>query len=260
MVSTARRASACAIIFLATVVVLTGIFLRASKTAPYDDAIELQSTQDRTITPAGKLILDSSNGLPAVAPLTMNFVRTPDTSGPGGKGRYLIAVNSGWGEQVNSKGKGNQSLSVIDLNKTPDPQVVETVYFPSPQSANVGLAFDPTKQPDGTYRFFVSGGFENKVWILSYDPAMARPIAPMNEPDKPMNAPFVDINALTENAPSPHYNGNAAAIYPTGIALSPDGQTLYTANNLGDTLGIVTDLRDSRRLSRIGLEIGRAHV
>ena len=60
-------------------------------------------SQSRVITPAGKLILDAANGLPAVAPLTMNFVRTPDNAGPNGKGRYLIAVNSGWGEQINSR-------------------------------------------------------------------------------------------------------------------------------------------------------------
>src|SRR5436309_5495343 len=50
-------------------------------------------SQSRIITPAGRLIVDAANGLPAVAPLTMNFVRTPDASGPDGRGRYLIAVN-----------------------------------------------------------------------------------------------------------------------------------------------------------------------
>jgi YVTN family beta-propeller protein len=209
--------------------------------------------QDRTITPAGKLVLDASNGLAAIAPLTMNFVRTPDNFGPDKKGRYLLAVNSGWGMQVNSRGRQNQSLSVIDLNKKPDPQVVQTVYFPSPQSANVGIAFDQTKQPDGKFRFFVSGGFENKIWILSYDPAGAVPIAPINEPDKPLEAPFVDVSAFAENAPSPNYNSGTAAVYPTGIALSPDARTLYTANNLGDTLGIISDLRDQRRIERIKL-------
>jgi len=210
-------------------------------------------SQSRIITPAGKLILDATNGLPAVAPLTMNFVRTPDTAGPNGKGRYLIAVNSGWGEQFNSRGHQNQSLSVIDLNALPDPKVVQTVYFPSPQSANVGLAFETTKQPDGRYRFFVSGGYENRVWILSYDPAAALPIAPKNEPDKAIETPFVDISAMAANAPSPNYNGNVAAVYPTGIALSPDGETLYTANDLGDTLGVVSDLPDMRRVDRVSL-------
>ena len=218
-----------------------------------DSEIAATTHQDRKITPAGKLIIDASNGLPAVAPLTMNFVRTPDNLGPGGRGRYLLAVNSGWGMQMNSRGKQNQSISVIDLNKKPDPQVVQTVYFPSPQSANVGLVFDPAKQPNGKYRFYASGGYENKVWILSFDPTAAQPVSPQNEPDKLLDAPFVDVAAFVENAPSPYYNNNVAAVYPAGIALSPDGQTLFAANNLADSLGIISDLRATRHIERVSL-------
>ena len=214
--------------------------------------------QDRTLTPAGKLILDAANGLPAVAPLTMNFVRTPDANGPDGKGRYLIAVNSGWGIQINSRGRGNQSLSIIDLNKTPEPQVIQNIWFPGPQSANVGLVFDNNVQRDGRYRFFVSGGFENKVWILSYDPKASQPISPKNEPDRPIDAPFVDISGAAENAPSPNYNNSVAAVYPVGIALSPDGESLYTANNLSDSLAVVSDLRDTRKIRRISLDRPRS--
>lgn len=233
---------------LATVAV--PIVYRLSVEADTSPAVDTQ--QDRSITPAGKLITDVSNGLPAIAPLTMNFVRTPDANGPDGKGRYLIAVNSGWGIQQNSRSPGNQTLSIIDLNKTPEPQVVQNVWFPAPQSANVGIAFD-SKPQNGRYRFYVSGGFENKVWMLSYDPAAPLPISPANQPDKPLEAPFIDITAAAEYAPAPNYNSNVAAVYPTGIALSADGQTLYTANNLGDSLAIISDLRDSRKIERVDL-------
>jgi YVTN family beta-propeller protein len=188
----------------------------------------------------------------------MNFVRTPDANGPDGKGRYLIAVNSGWGIQINSRGRGNQSLSIIDLNKTPEPQVIQNIWFPGPQSANVGLVFDNNVQRDGRYRFFVSGGFENKVWILSYDPKASQPISPKNEPDRPIDAPFVDISGAAENAPSPNYNNSVAAVYPVGIALSPDGESLYTANNLSDSLAVVSDLRDTRKIRRISLDRPRS--
>ena len=235
---------------LATVAV--PVIYRLSVEADTSPVVETQ--QDRTITPAGKLIIDASNGLPAVAPLTMNFIRTPDRNGPDGKGRYLIAVNSGWGTQLNSRSRGNQTLSVIDLNKTPEPQVTQTIWFPAPQSANVGIAFDNKAQPDGRFRLYVSGGFENKIWILSYDPAGAQPILPANQPDKPLEAPFIDIAAAAENAPSPNYNANVAAVYPAGITLSPDGQTLYTANNLGDTLAVISDLRAARSIQRIKLQ------
>ena len=208
---------------------------------------------ERPQTPAGRLVFDLTTNLPAVAPLTVNFVRSPDKTGNDGKGRYLVAVNSGYGLQVNSKSKAQQTLSVIDLDLRPEPKVIQNVYFPSPQSANVGLVFNKNVRPDGTFQLYLSGGFENKIWILGFDPAAGAPLAPSNKPDERFDAPFIDVSAFVENAPSPNYNNNVAAVYPTGLGLSPDGETLFVANNLGDTLGVVSDLRDSRRLRRVDL-------
>lgn len=218
-----------------------------------DEAIAADTQNDR-LKPAGKLITDASTNKPAVAPLTMNFVRTPDKTGPDGKGRFLIAVNSGFGLNFNSRSKAQQTLSVIDLNIKPEPKVVQNVYFPAPQSANFGLSFDERAKDNGTYNLYLSGGFENKIWILGFDPKSEQPLSPKNQPDQKFDAPFIDVSAFTENAPSPNYNDNTAAVYPTGIALSPEGETLYSANNLGDTLGIVSDLRDARKLTRIALQ------
>src|SRR5207237_531605 len=36
--------------------------------------------------------------------------------------------------------------------------------------------------------------------------------------------------------------------------LSPDGNTLFVANNLSDNLGVISDLRDARRISRLPLQ------
>ena len=204
--------------------------------------------------PAGKLIIDAETNLPAVAPLTMNFVRTPDATGPDGRGRFLIAVNSGYGIDTTSKSKHQQTLSVIDLNLRPEPKVVQNIYFPSPQSANVGLAFSRSTGSDGKYRMYVSGGFENKIWILGFDPTKPQPLTPVNKPDVRFESQFIDVTAFADSAPSPNYNKDTAAVYPTGIALSPDGETLYVANNLGDSLGIVSDLRNARRIDRISLQ------
>jgi len=209
--------------------------------------------QTRTISPAGRLVIDSETGLAAVTPLTFNFVRTPDTDGPDGKGRFLIAVNSGYGLTFNSKSNNNQTLSVIDLNREPEPQVIQHVYFPSPQSANFGLVFEPRPQPGGKFNLYVAGGFENKIWILAFDPKAAKPLAPANAPDAELKAPSIDVAAFAEFAPNPNYNGNVAAVYPTGIDLAPDGNTLFVANNLGDSLGVVSDIRNERRIHRVGL-------
>ena len=237
---------------IASIIVLSFYFF-VSRSTQAGKVLPPESSADgyRT-TPAGKLVGDASTGLPAVAPLTMNFVRSPDADGPGGKGRYLIAVNSGYGLEFNSKSKPQQSLSIIDLAAA-EPKVVQNVYFPAPQSANFGLVFDPKLQSDGKYRMYVSGGFENKIWILGFDAKAEQPVAPQTKPDEVVKAPFIDVTAFAENAPSTNYNDNTAAIYPTGIALSPDGETIYSANNLGDTLGVVSDLRDSRKIERISL-------
>jgi YVTN family beta-propeller protein len=166
----------------------------------------------------------------------------------------LIAVNSGFGVLFNSRSRAQQTLAVIDLNAKPEPRVVQNVFFPSPQSANFGAVFDVRPGADNKFKLYVSGGFENKVWTFAFDPAAAQPITPAGAPDKPLEAPSVDVTAFSESAPSPNYNRNTAAVYPTGIALGPDGETLYVANNLGDTLGVVSDLRNTRKIERIRLQ------
>ena len=92
-------------------------------------------SEGRPITPAGTLVMDSTTRQPAVGALPVAFVRSPDKAGPEGLGRYLVAVNSGYGIQFNSAtNKGQQSLSVIDLNARPAPAVIQNVYFPTPQA------------------------------------------------------------------------------------------------------------------------------
>ncbi len=211
------------------------------------------AAEGRVITPAGKLLMDATTNLPAIGSLTMNFVRSPDKDAADGKGRFLVAVNSGYGIQFNSKSKAQQSLSVIDLNAKPEPLVVQNIYFPSPNSANFGVVFNPQPTGENLYQMFVAGGFENRIWQFQFNAKDAQPISPGNAPDKSLTAPFIDVSAFSETAPSPFYNRDVAAVYPTGIALSPDGNTLFSANNLGDTLGIVSDLRDTRQITRVNL-------
>ena len=207
------------------------------------------------ITPAGSLVLDSTTKLPAVGSLTVDFVRSPDTSGPSGKGRYLLAVNSGYGIQFNAAAnRGQQSLAVIDLNAEPTPVVIQNVYFPSPQSVNVGVVFSPRATAAGTFPLYVSGGFENKIWIFTFRPGDKTPISPESPgPNTIVEAPFIDVSGFATVANSPRYNSDRLPVYPTGLSISWDGNTLYVANNLGDSLGIIRDLRGNRTLERIEL-------
>ena len=207
------------------------------------------------ITPAGSLLIDAQTHLPAVGALTMDFVRSPDHTGTDSLGRYLIAVNSGFGIQFSAAtNRGQQSLAVIDLNAQPAPVVIQNVYFPEPQSVNVGLCFSRQEEADGTYALYASGGFENKIWIFRFRVGADTPIMPASPgPNTTVKAPFIDITKFASEAPTPRYNSNRAPVYPTGLSISWDGNTLFVANNLDDSLGIIHDLRGARRLERISL-------
>ena len=216
------------------------------------------ASEGRPITPAGSLVLDASTGRAAVGSLPVAFVRSPDHAAKDGGGRYLVSVNSGYGIQFNAATNAEQeSISVLDLNAQPSPQVIQNVYFPTPQSAQVGAAFSPTPDPSGDYTLYVSGGFENKIWMFRFRPNAAQPVSPpSNGPDSKVTAPFISVAGLATQAGSPRYNSNQEPVYPLGIALSADGKSLFLANNLGDSLGIIQGLRGDRRLTRVDLSNG----
>jgi YVTN family beta-propeller protein len=235
-------------IYLLLSLLLTTSLLLVSSSAVSDGA----ASEGRPITPAGALVQDLTTRQAAVGALPVDFVRSPDKLGPGGEGRFLISVNSGYGIQFNAAGnRGQQSLSVIDLNAKPA-AVVQNVYFPSPQSVNVGVVFSPAKHDDGTYSLFVSGGFENKIWIFRFQAENQTPITPASPgPNTNVEASFIDVSGFASAANSPRYNSDRAPVYPTGIAV--EGNRLFVANNLGDSLGIIEDVWGARKLTRVDL-------
>ena len=245
-----RHGSYTLLAFLLTICLLFGSFGGVSSSAGPDEP----ASEGRIITPAGSLVQDLTTRQPAIGALPVDLVRSPDKSGPGGEGRFLIAVNSGYGVQFNAAAnRGQQSLAVIDLNAKPA-VVIQNVYFPSPQSVNVGVVFSPKPQEDGSYALYVSGGFENKIWIFRFQADSQTPITPASPgPNTNVEAQFIDVTGFAFAANSPRYNSDRAPVYPSGIAISPDGNTLFVGNNLGDSLGIVEDLRGSRKLIRVDL-------
>jgi len=245
-----RRLVTYALLLLSVLTLLIGSLKGDSSLAQRNEP----ASEGRPITPAGSLVRDVTTKGAAVGAMPVDFVRSPDSLGPGGQGRFLIAVNSGYGVQFNAaSNRGQQSLSVIDLNLKPA-AVIQNVYFPSPQSVNVGVVFATKAEEDGTHLLYVSGGFENKIWIFRFNPTHHVPITPSSPgPNTSVEAPFIDVSGFAFAANSPRYNSNRVPVYPSGLALSPDGNTLFVANNLGDSLGIVQDLRGARKLVRIDL-------
>ena len=212
------------------------------------------AAEGRPISPAGTLVMDAATHLPAVGAMPMTMSRSPDNLGRGGRGRFLLVVNSGYGVQFRAEtNEAQQSVAVIDLNASPEPVVIQNVYFPTPQSANVGLAFSTTASADGVFALYVSGGFENKVWIFRFDPKGAAPIQPASPgPDTKVTAPSFTISGPGEVSLK-DYNRGKAAVYPTGLAVSHDGATLVTANDLGDSVTVVRDLSGARKTQRLDL-------
>lgn len=210
--------------------------------------------EGRPITPAGSLVLDAATKLPAVGAMPMAFRRSPDTLGPDAKGRYLLVMFSGFGVQFDSEtNRAQQSVGVIDLNAQPEPALIQSVYFPTPQSANVGIAFSASAKADGSYDLYVSGGYENKIWIFRFNPKKARPIEPGSPgPDTKVAAPFIELGNSSDQTEK-EYNGGKAALYPAGIALTGDGNTLVTANNLGDSTTVIRGLRGKHAMNRVDL-------
>src|SRR5258707_340603 len=212
------------------------------------------ASEGRPITPAGTLVIAAATHLPAVGAMPMAMLRSPDALGQGGKGRYLLVVNSGFGVQFSEEtNRAQQSIAVIDLNASPGPLVIQDVYFPTPESAVGGLACSHAAGADGTFTMYVSGGFENKVWVFRFDPKVAAPVQPgSNGPDTKVQAPSFEISKPGEVSRA-DYNKGKAALYPTGLAVTADGATLVTANNLGDSVTIVRDLQGTRRMERLDL-------
>ena len=99
--SNSRRRSTplVALIGVITFTLATAFLLRSAANVTVQNQF---ASEGRPVTPAGTLVMDTSTRQPAVGALPVAFVRSPDKTGPGGLGRYLIGVNSGYGVQFNS--------------------------------------------------------------------------------------------------------------------------------------------------------------
>jgi YVTN family beta-propeller protein len=243
-------------LLLVGLLTLSGLILIFASGIPSSaDRVATQTIDKQYLTPAGSLVVDQTTRQPAAGSLPVDFVRSLDQTGPDNRGRYLIAVNSGYGIQFDAaSNRGQQSLAVIDLNAKPAPSVIQNVYFPSPQSANVGVVFSPLQEEDGSYILYVSGGFENKIWMFRFRAGDHNPITPVSHgPNTSVEAPSIDVGGFSKFANTPRYNSDHLPVYPTGLAISADGKTLFVANNLGDSLGVISDLQGRRKLERIDL-------
>jgi DNA-binding beta-propeller fold protein YncE len=114
-------------------------------------------------------------------------------------GSYVAVVLSGWREQ---------GLQIVDLKSR---KVTQTLEQPA---AFLGAAF----ARDGKH-LYVSGGNDDSIFVYSWENGAAK---------------FERKIVLGQQKPD-----KTGSRYPAGMALSPRGNLLYVAENVGDSLAVV---------------------
>jgi len=127
-------------------------------------------------------------------------------------GRFIAVTLSGWREQ---------GVQVFDRGAG---HVIQTVQLPA---AFLGLAFSRTGDT-----LFASGGYRDCVYELAWNGGHAQ---------------LLDSISLVEAGAR-----RRGQRYPAGVALSPDGRSLYVAENLGDSLAVI-DVATKRVRQRLPL-------
>ena len=157
-----------------------------------------------TLTPAGLQV--------EVGDRPMGVAKTPD-------GHYLIISNNG---------QGVQSLVLFDLYTN---EVAQVIPYPSPEALFLGVAVSS----DGE-RVYASAGGNNKIRV--YNLADGR----LQERD-PIMLGAIAAEDAGEEASEAEAAGDTEAeevdIFPAGLALSPDGSTLYAALNLDNSVAFI---------------------
>jgi YVTN family beta-propeller protein len=165
------------------------------------------------VSPVGFLVTPAGQQA-TLGGLPLGAAASPD-------GRHLLVTNNG---------QGVQSLQVLDLSDAADgPEVAQTIPYKSPEALFVGVAYSP----DGK-RAYASAGGNNKIRVYTVDGKGTL----AEQPALPL--------------PTTNPAGQKVNMFPAGLAVAPDGRTLYVADQLADALSAVDTTSGAVRTIPVG--------
>jgi YVTN family beta-propeller protein len=141
------------------------------------------------------------------------------------EGRRVALLLCGWREQ---------GVQIVDRATG---MVMQTIPQPA---AFLGIAF----APDGR-SLWASGGNEDALYQYAWNDGTARLDRRISlDPPRPEK---IEKNDEKKNGKKDEKKKKDGTLYPSGLAFSPDGRSLYVANNLGDSLFVLDPATGSVR-------------
>jgi YVTN family beta-propeller protein len=68
------------------------------------------------------------------------------------------------------------------------------------------------------------------------------------------------VSGFADEPKSVRYNAEHVPVYPTGLAIGGNGDVLFVANNLGDSFGMITDLRSTPKFRHLSLRHDKSQL
>ncbi len=183
----------------------------SASSSDHSDALTA-SAPNRTIagpstatTPQGWFLTPAGNQIQLSDPNTGVYADRPYGMAISPDGKTLIISNDG---------QSTQSLMVVDRASG---QILQTIPYEAPEALYIGVTFSP----DGQHVYASAGG-NNKIRAYDVNGQQLTEIDPITLPTPPSSTTGKPIN-----------------LYAGGLTISPDGNTLYVADNLDDSMSIV---------------------
>ncbi len=157
-----------------------------------------------TLSPAGRQVALISSDGSVWADRPYGMAMSPD-------GKWILISNDG---------DSTESLMLVNAQSG---SVVQTIPYTYPEGLFIGVAFSP----DETMAY-ASAGNNNVIRVYTFNPSPADGVSYLSETS--------DIAVPNATLPG----GTTAKPFPAGLTVSPDGKTLYVADNTSASVSVIS--------------------